>query len=121
MSTNHPTARTVRVKLLLERVPFDHPFLPAPLNPDRRRARRIARDRLAQARQRLDRLTRVPGITDASVEDTHVEASDGAVAYGFSLSLGVERAVSFDRVRELFLREVASIEVLEEPRRSRRP
>lgn len=55
-----------------------------------------------------------------------MEAADGAVLYGFSLSLGVERAVPFDRLRELFLREVAYIEVLEEPyaanrRRSRRP
>lgn len=110
---------------MLERVPYDHPFLPAPLNPDRRRARRIARERAERSRPELDRLARVPGITAASVEDTHVEPGDGAVLYGFSLSLGVERAVSFDRLRELFLREVAYIEVLEEPyanrRRSRRP
>jgi len=110
---------------MLDRVPYDHAFLPAALNPDRRRARRIAGERAEQARPELDRLTGVPGITGARVEDTHVEAADGAVSYGFSLTLDVERAVSFDRLRELFLREVASIEVLDEPyanrRRSRRP
>ncbi len=111
---------------MLERVPYDHPFLPAPLNPDCRRARRIARERAERTRPELNRLTRIPGITAAGVDDTHVETADGAVAYGFTLSLDVERAVSFDRIRELFLGEVAAIEVLEEPyaanrRRSRRP
>jgi hypothetical protein len=98
---------------MLDRVPYDHAFLPDRLNPDRRRARRIARDRAEEARPTLDRLTRIAGITGARIEDGHLEDEDGAVLYGFSLSLTVERAVSFERVREAFLRDVAYIDVLE--------